>query len=145
MAKLTATQGMQIDDGSYEATLLSIEECEPTPNSPNQNPWLKWIFHVYISEDGTELSAASSMAFGPKAKARGWMEALLGRKLAPGEEIDTETICPRDCQVVIKNDATSGFARIEDVMAPRRRPPVKPAKRPPAPRDSVDVDDELPY
>ena len=126
MAKLTASTGsIQIDDGVYDATLLSIDEQEATAKSPNQNPWFKWLFHVYDSEEGQEMTAASSTNFGPKAKARKWIEGLLGKKLEPGEIFDTESICPRDCQVVIKNDPDSGFARIEDVMAQRRRPPVK--------------------
>lgn len=126
MAKMTAGAGsIQIDDGVYDATLLSIAETEATPNSPNQNPWFKWLFHVYDSDEGQEMSAASSMAFSPKAKARKWIEAVLGKKLEPGQEIDTDTLCPKDCQVVIKNDADSGFARIQDVLGQRRRAPAK--------------------
>lgn len=126
MAKLTASTGsIQIDDGVYDATLLGIDIQEPTAKSPNQNPWLKWTFHVYDSEEGQEMTAASSTAFGPKAKARGWVEALLARQLTPGEEIDTDTIAPRDGQVVVKNDPESGFARIVDVMGVRRRPPTR--------------------
>lgn len=130
MPKLTASTGsIQIDDGVYDSTLLNIELCEPTAKSPNQNPWLKWTFHVYDSEEGQELTAASSTSFGPKAKARQWVEAIMGKKLESGEEIDTDALCPRDCQIVIKNDPDSGFARVQDVMAIRRRPPVtKPAK-----------------
>jgi hypothetical protein len=37
-----------------------------------------------------------------------------------GEEIDTDSLCPMDCQVTIKNDPVSGFARIVDVMGKRR-------------------------
>src|SRR5438105_1140228 len=126
MPKLTATTGsIQIDDGVYDATLLSIEECEPTAKSPNQNPWLKWLFHVYDSEEGQEMSAASSTAFGPKAKARQWVEALSSQKYQPGEEVDLDALTPKDCQVVVKNDPDSGFARIVDVMGVRRRPQPK--------------------
>ena len=122
MAKLTATTGaIQIDDGVYDATLLSIDLAQATAKSPNQNPFLKWIFHVYDSEEGQELSAASSLSFGPKAKAREWVEAIEGKKLQPGEEIDTETFCPKECQVVIKNDPDSGFARVDKVLGIRRR------------------------
>lgn len=126
MAKMTAgAGGVTIDDGVYDATLLSIDETEATPNSPNQNPWFKWQFQVYDSEEGQEMSAASSMAFSPKAKARKWVEALLGKKLEPGQEIDTDTLCPKDCQVVVKNDPDSGFARIQDVLGQRRTRPTK--------------------
>ena len=135
MPKLSATAGgIQIDDGTYDASLLSIELTDAAPNSPYQERWLKWLFHVYATEEGIEMTAASSTKFGPKAKARGWIEALLSRKLAPGEEIDTDTLSPKDCQVTIKKDPESGFARIVDVMAQRRRPPVR---RPPVEDDGI--------
>ena len=130
MAKLTATAGVQITDGGYEATVLEITQCEPTEKSPNQKPWLKWLFAVYDgSADGLEMTAASSCALGPKAKARAWIESLLGRRLEPNEEVDTDQLTPRDCQVIIKNDPDSGFARIADVLPPRptRRPAGRPA------------------
>lgn len=129
MPTLTAGTGSaQIEDGVYDATLLNIEEQEPqapTTRIPDPKPWLKWFFHVYDSEEGQELTAVSSMNFSPKAKPRKWVEAILARKLTPGEEIDTETLCPHECQVVIKNDPDTGFARIEDVMGQRRRPVPK--------------------
>ena len=129
MPKLTAGSGsVQIDDGVYDATLLSIEEQDPQAPStriPDPKPWLKWFFHVYDTEEGQELTAVSSINFSPKAKPRKWVEALLARKLEPGEEIDTDTLPPKDCQVVIKNDPDTGFARIEDVMGQRRRPLVR--------------------
>lgn len=150
MPTLQATTGsIQIDDGVYDATLLSIDLRAATPNSPNQNQWLGWKFHVYDSKEGQEMTAASSTAFGPKAKARQWVEGLLGRKLDPGEELDTDTLCPRDCQVVVKNDPETGFARIQDVMGVRRRPPVhKPApplNRVPSARDGVEINDDIPF
>jgi hypothetical protein len=161
MPKLTASSGIDIDDGTYEATLLEITLEDPTDNSPKQEQWLKWIFQVYNgSEDGVEMAVGSSQKFGTKAKARGWVEAILARKLAPGEEFDTDTFCPKDCQVTLKKDLESGFTKIIDVMAPRRRPqPARPAasstKTPPRPRPApaaaaadagVPVDDDdLPF
>ena len=123
MAKLkVGTGGVDIPDGAFEATLLDLEVCEPTENSKNQKQWLKWTFTVYDgSPEGQEMTAASSTALGPKAKARPWAEALLNRRLEPGEEIDTETLCPKDCQVVVKNDPDTGFAKIADVLPPRPR------------------------
>jgi hypothetical protein len=123
MPTLKATSGgADIQDGSYDATLLSIELMDATPNSPNQDQWLKWTFHVYDSEEGVELTAGSSQRFGPKAKARLWVEALLGRKLDEGEEVEMATLAPRDCQTVVKRD-DKGFARITEVLPVRRRRP----------------------
>lgn len=110
--------GVQIDDGSYGATLLEIREEEATPNSPNDSNWLKWMFSVDNGTTaGVEMTATSSLRFGPKAKARLWVEALLGRKMEVDEEIDTTALVPRDCQVVIRRDE-SGFSRITDVLPP---------------------------
>lgn len=138
MPTLTAGTGaVSIEDGVYDATLLRIEEQDPkapTTQYPDPKPWLKWFFHVYDTEEGQELSATSSINFSPKAKPRKWIEAILARKLESGEQIDTDGLCPKDCQVVIKNDPDTGFARIEDVMGVRRRPaPKRPAN------DSVTV------
>jgi len=138
MPKLRATAGIDIDDGVYPATLVEIRVEDPTVNSPNQDQWLKWIFIVQDgSDEPPEMSVPSSYNFTPKSKARGWVESLLGRKLEIDEEIDTDTLCPTDCQVTVKNDPASGFARIVDVMGKRRaRPQQRQAARPPeqAPR-----------
>jgi hypothetical protein len=77
------------------------------------------------------LTAASSCGLGPKAKARPWVESLLGRRLEPGETIDTDQLAPRDCQVVVRNDPDTGFAKIVDVLPPRpRRQATKAALQP---------------
>src|SRR5262245_52494569 len=139
MAKLTVgTGGVDIGDGAYEATLLDLEICEPTEKSPNKKLWLKWTFTVFDgSPEGQEMTAASSTALGPKAKARPWVEALFNRRLDPGEEIDTNALAPRDCQVVVKNDPDTGFARITDVLPPRpRRSAAQPIA---AAKDGVEV------
>lgn len=130
MPKLTATSGIDIEDGTYEATLLDIQVAQPTEKSPNQNEWLKWIFQVYDgSQDGVEMMVGSSFSFSTKSKARGWVEALLARKMERDEEIDTDTLCPKECQVTVKLDLDSGFKKIIDVMAPRKRPtPGRPAQ-----------------
>ena len=131
MAKLTVSQGIDITDGAYEATLLGVELCEPTEKSPNTKRWLKWTFSAYDGAEEKEITAASSCALGPKAKARGWVEALVQRRLEPGEEIDTDTLSPKDCLLVIKNDPDTQFARVQDVMPPRpRRQASKPAPQP---------------
>jgi hypothetical protein len=117
MPKLTASRGgVEIDDGTYRATVLGIEETDPTPNSPSDKPWLKWTFTVNDgTAEGVEMTAASSLRFGPKSKARLWAEALLGRKLEVGEQFDTDQLLPRDCIVVIRRDEKD-FAKITDVL-----------------------------
>ena len=130
MPKLTASPGgVAIDDGTYSATVLGIEEVPPTANSPEDRPWLKWTLSVDDgSSAGVEMSAASSLRFGPKSKTRLWAEALLGHKLDTGEEFDTESILPRDCIVMVRRDE-KGFAKITDLLP---LPKDKTVKAPPA-------------
>ena len=134
MPKLTATRGgIDIDDGTYSATALEIVETPATPNSPDDKPFLKWVFAVDDgSPKGVEMTATSSQRFGPQSKARGWAEALLGRKIPNGEVFDPDTILPRDCLVVIARNEKD-FATIVSVLPlPKERPPkAAPALPPP--------------
>lgn len=121
MLTLKATAGgIDIEDGEYEATLLSIEEKAPTANSPDNNPWLLWTFTVQDGEDDVEMTQSTSMKFTPRANARKWAQALEGREFAEGEEVDIEALPPKDCRVVIERNER-GFAKIVNVLAPRKR------------------------
>jgi hypothetical protein len=116
-----SNSSVEIDDGMYDATLLSIEVTQPRPESPYQDPYFKWTFHVFDTDEGQELTANSAIKLTAKSKTRAWAEAILGRAFEPGEAWDNETFPPRDCQVLIKNDPVSGFAKIEDVLGVKRR------------------------
>lgn len=141
MPKLTANAGgPQVENGVYDGTCLDIEQRAATANSPNRNPFLMWTFHVYDTEEGQEMKQSTSSNFSPRANARQWAEALLGRKIDDGEEIDTDTLCPKDCQVVVKRDEDRGFARIVNVLPPKKRP-IATLKKAAAARDGVVMDD----
>jgi hypothetical protein len=124
---LTATAGgVDIPDGVYPGTILGITLTPATANSPNQDPFLKWVIHVYNTSEGVEMSATSSTRFSAKAKTRQWVESVLDRRFEVGEQFDYETFGPLDCQVVVKKDE-SGFCRIENVMGVPKRPAPRPA------------------
>jgi hypothetical protein len=130
MAILTVTPGINIEDGMYDAVFLGLEVCEPTEKSQNKKAWLKWMFSVFDGVEEKDITAASSCALGPKAKGRPWVEALVGRRLEPGEQLNTDTDipAPTDCRLVIRNDAETGFARVMDVLPARpQRQATKPA------------------
>jgi hypothetical protein len=142
MPILTATSGgVDIPDGSYNATVLSIEEAEPTPNSKSDKPWLRWRFVVDDgTSEGVEMLGASSTRFGPKSKGRLWAEALLGRKMETGEQFDPDKVLPRDCVVVIQRDEQD-FARILHVLpVPRAKTPRPTLKPKHAPEPETDED-----
>jgi hypothetical protein len=129
---LIATAGsVDIPDGVYPATILSLVETPATANSPNQDPFFKWTLHVWNTNEGVEMTATSSMRFSPKSKARVWVESVLDRRFDTGEPFDYEAFCPKDCQVVVKKN-DSGFCRVESIMGVPKRPAVYP----PRPGDS---------
>ena len=138
---LTATTGsVDIPDGIYPATILSLVETPATANSPDQNPFFKWTLHVWNTDEGTEMTATSSMRFSPKSKTRIWVESVLDRRFETGEHFEYEKFCPKDCHVTVrKND--NGFCRIEAITGVPKRPvgrvaaPAPPA----APVDGVPV------
>lgn len=127
--KSTATEGgITIEDGMYAATLLRIEDAPANKGHEDWGPQWKWFFHVYDNDEGQEMMAWSSAKLGTKTKARQWIEQILGRKLTPGEPVDSEEFCPIECQVLVKNNPETGFARIEDVLGARKHPSPKAPK-----------------
>jgi hypothetical protein len=100
--------------GVYAATLETIEERQGVNGA-----YLRWCFH--IETDGREISvgALSSVKFSPTAKARQFAEVLLGRALAPGEEIDLAALFGRACRVVLtvgELDDHSTVNRVETLL-----------------------------
>jgi hypothetical protein len=112
-----------LPDDMYSATVVDIEKREPQEGSAFQRPFRLW--HVVVKAedypDGAEMTAVTSMAFGPKSKARPWVQALLGRPIKPKEEISAEDFLPAKCRVLIRRDEKSGFCRIEDILPPDNR------------------------
>jgi len=135
MPTLTATNthGPEVVDGSYPATLVAVDEQSPTAKSVSNRPWYLWNFIVHEgSEGGVELSGTSSTNGGPQSKARLWVEALLQRKLAQGEQLDLDSFVPRDCLVIVKHN-DRGYPTVVDVLpAPVQAtyPVRKPAEAP---------------
>ena len=93
----TASDYEPLPAGRYLATLERIEEAE----SENGVYW-KWVFSIRKS-DGSEhrLFGASSTNFGPRAKARKWVAALLGRDVRAGEHIELDTLVGSTTEVVL--------------------------------------------
>src|SRR5262245_25407025 len=119
---LTSTSGsVDIPDGIYPATILSLVETPATANSPDQNPFFKWTLHVWNTDEGTEMTATSSMRFSPNSKTRKWVESVLDRRFETGQTFEYEKFCPKDCQVTVRKNE-SGFCRIEAITGVPKRP-----------------------
>lgn len=95
--KLRVPDTASVRPGAYEAVLERIELRE----SPDGREYLRWWFEVRSRSGTARLTATSSTSLGPRAKARRWLEALLGRPLQPGEEVDLAALEGTPCTVVV--------------------------------------------
>lgn len=72
----------------------------------------RWL---WVSErNGADFTSFSTARLGEGSKARPLIEALMGQRLAPGEELDTEELIGRTAEVVMALKP-NGHARIEEV------------------------------
>jgi hypothetical protein len=87
----------QLKPGVYPATLRSIEERQK-----DQDSYLIWKFAVQPKKGPeVEVSTLSSTKCSPKAKARQFIEALLGRPMTRGEEFAPAMLYGKPCQLVV--------------------------------------------
>jgi hypothetical protein len=118
-----------VPDGSYPATLIGLEDYDaPDFNNPEDTKTLRrWTFGLdgEVDSDGNpaEIDGISSTALGPRSKAYGWIEALLGRKLEKGETISRSQLLNLTCYVKVEaND--DGYSKITAVIPKPKAKPV---------------------
>lgn len=116
---------VSLEPGAYRARLRGIEEADGS-NFETGDPekYRRWTFEILEEGfEGTELLASSTMAFGPRSKARRWVEALLGRKVESGEKIGLEDLqgLEVDLGVVLKETDRGSFAKIDSVNPVRKK------------------------
>lgn len=114
-----------LEPGVYRAKLKNIEEAERANFDTGEPEACRdWTFGV-IEEghEGTTLKGRTSMSFGPKSKAREWVEGLLGRKIEVGEKLGLEDLLGKECDlsVVHKETDRGTFANINSVNPVRKK------------------------
>lgn len=82
--------------GTYNAILAGLERREN-----GDRAYILWTFEIATKTGSVTVKATSSTSFGVKAKARVWVEALLGRALEVGESVDTDDLLGQRCLVVV--------------------------------------------
>jgi hypothetical protein len=111
----TETSGakMPLPGGAeYEARVLSIEQQEAANPSAEQlekgdTSYLRWTFVTTENAGefaGIELTANSSMKFGPKSKTREWANALLRTTLPKDAELDTDDLIGTVGAIYVEED-----------------------------------------
>ena len=100
---------LEIVDGIYPATLEKVEEYKHDTYGDGR----KW--HWLIEHDGTidSLSSITSNNTGPKSKTYAYLEALTGRPLKAGEQIEDPT-GTRILLQITHND--KGFPQVAAVL-----------------------------
>jgi hypothetical protein len=152
-----------VPEGRWRLELQRIEAAPPSTFSDDTSPRAKWVFHLYAEmvenmEKGEqfyfngepyELFRHTSLKNSPRAYARKYAEALLGRALTEGEIPSKASLLGKSMSAVISYDAGTidpntqvlNLSSLRPVaMAPKAAAPA-PA-RPASPQVSADASDD---
>lgn len=140
MATITVEQGSKVgawrgEDGSYPATLTSVEKRGPFPSKQEPGETFElyeWAFAIEgAPDDACMVWASSSTKISPKSKAYGYLVALFGGKQPPvGTTLDIETqLVGRAALVTVYNDPSSGFTEVTQVTPMPKAPAAKPLRQ----------------
>ena len=119
MALLVSTGRDPQPRGVYDAILKSVEERTSGANGGSYFLWT-WVAHNRRGDEVT-FTATSSLKFGPEAKPRKWVHALLGRELTKDEAragLNTDELEGLPCKLVIGIVEREGgvFNQVEAVL-----------------------------
>jgi hypothetical protein len=90
--------------GLYGGELLDIESRES-----ENGEYRRWSWKILEGPHaGRKVYANTSTSFGPQAKARQWVENVLGRELEAGEQIGTEDLVGGKHHLMIENVKRDG-------------------------------------
>jgi len=104
MALFTAEEYKPLPPGLYVGRLLDIEARESA-----NGEYRRWSWEVVEGpEAGRQVYANTSTNFGPQAKARQWIENVLGRELEAGEQVGTEALVGGKHHLMVENVKRDG-------------------------------------
>lgn len=117
--------------GMFPARFDGVEEA-----SNDTGDYWKWTYTLDVPAEfigdhdtyGTEaalipVTATSSPRITPRTKSAKWLEALTGKPVEVGTELDFDALAGTVCQVIIALSDT-GYSRIEQVL-PKASKPTK--------------------
>lgn len=155
-----------VPEGRWRLELQRIEPAPPSTFSEDKSPRAKWVFHLYAEMVETlpkgeqfyfngepyELFRHTSLKNSPRAYARKYAEALLGRPLAEGEIPSKASLLGRSISAVISYDAGTidpnqqvlNLSSIRPAQAAEKAAPAGATSAPkaPAPQVAADASDE---
>jgi hypothetical protein len=93
-----------LPQGLYVGKLLDIEARESA-----NGEYRRWSWEILDGPyAGQRVYANSSINFGPQAKARQWVENILGRELRAGEQVGTEDLVGGKHHLMVENVKRDG-------------------------------------
>lgn len=117
--KLKAEEYEPMKMGDYRARYTGYEKVD----EGQHGPFVKHFFTILDEEYAhRSLKGVTSTAFNPMSKLWAWVQALLGRSIEDGEEIDLDDLVGRECWLDIEHQRTDRgvFERIVGVRPIRR-------------------------
>src|SRR5829696_1157411 len=123
MPVYTATEYETLDPGLYVGRFVEIREAKSEHGS-----YYRWVFEIQDEgHRGRQIHANVSDKFGPSSKARQWVEAMIGRRLANGERFDTDDLIGQDFHVTVVNTEKDGrtYDNVASVNAIRKAKAAK--------------------
>jgi hypothetical protein len=104
MTLFTAEDYEPLPTGLYIGKLLGVE-----PRESANGEYRRWSWEVLDGpEAGRTVYANTSTNFGPQAKARQWVENVLGRELEAGEQIGIEDLVGDKHHLMVENVKRDG-------------------------------------
>jgi hypothetical protein len=123
MPVYTATDYEPLDPGLYVGRLVEIREAKS-----EHGTYYRWVFEIQDEDySGRQIHANVSDKFGPGSKARGWVEAMISRRLANGERFDTDDLIGHTFHVTVVNVDKDGrtYDNVASVNAIRKAKAAK--------------------
>jgi len=112
MSLWTAEDYEPLPPGLYVGKLLDIESRQSGNGESRQSgngEYRRWSWEVTEGPHaGRKVYANTSTNFGPQAKARQWVENILERELAAGEQIGIEDLVGGKHHLMIENVKRDG-------------------------------------
>lgn len=136
--KLKAESYEAMDVGDYRAKFTRYEEDEGI-----HGEMIKWFFDCQDEDyEGRTISGISSTAFNPMSKMYAWVQALMGRPIEDGEEIDLDDLIGREVMIDVDHKLTERgtFERIAGLRPVRKK--AKKNKPEPEPSEAVEEEDD---
>jgi hypothetical protein len=104
-----------IPTGTFPFVLTNIERVV-LDTAEGQKELTRWTGSVDIGDGGDlmQIDALSSLAFGPRSKARRWATVLLGKDQST---VTKDELVGKHCLAVLTED-DNGFTRLADLIPP---------------------------